>query len=197
MTPLDATTHVGRFVLVFNNVLEFAECDNLVARLASARWERHNYASPMEQTRISYDDDLYVTKDIPLSVMKRLNEIDEIAFAEYIARVGVSGWSGVGVCSNARINKYPTGTKMRKHCDHITTLFDPSNTYRGARGVPVLSAVGSLNDDYEGGQFVMWENQIIPLSKGSVLVFPSSFMFPHQVFPITNGERISWVSWAW
>lgn len=194
---LDATTHIGHFVLLFHNVLESAECDELVARLSLARWTQHAYTDPRAQTRVSHDDDLYITQAVPLSVVKRLNEIDETAFAEYAARVGVSEWSQVSVCSDARINKYPTNTRMRKHCDHITTLFDPSNSYRGAKGVPVLSAVGSLNDDYEGGQFVMWENQVIPFPKGSVLVFPSSFMFPHQVLPITKGERLSWVSWAW
>jgi predicted 2-oxoglutarate/Fe(II)-dependent dioxygenase YbiX len=145
---------------------------------------------------VSHDDDPEVSNLIPNSVATRLDEIDEIAFAEYCAHLRLDGFC-VNRCSNARVNKYLVGTRMRKHCDHITTLFDPLHTYRGEKGVPVLSAVGSLNEEYEGGQFVMWDSEIIPIAKGSVLVFPSSFMFPHEVRMVTKGERLSWVSWAW
>ena len=33
------------------------------------------------------------------------------------------------------------------------------------------------------------------LKKGSVVVFPSSYTYPHQVTPVTSGERYSVVSW--
>ena len=37
----------------------------------------------------------------------------------------------------------------------------------------------------------------IDFKKGDVLVFPSSFMFPHKVNLVKKGTRYSAISWAW
>ena len=63
------------------------------------------------------------------------------------------------------------------------------------KGIPILSIVGCLNDNYEGGEFVMWD-KIIKIPEGAVLVFPSNFMFPHKVNPVKKGVRYSFVSWV-
>ena len=81
---------------------------------------------------------------------------------------------------------------MKEHCDHIHTVFDGTK-----RGIPVLSIVGSLNEDYEGGDFIMWETEKIELPQGSIMIFPSTFMYPHKVTPVTNGTRYSYVSWTY
>tara|TARA_Y100001963_G_scaffold157276_1_gene253043 strand:- start:841 stop:1413 length:573 start_codon:yes stop_codon:yes gene_type:complete len=92
--------------------------------------------------------------------------------------------------SQVRFNKYTPGTKMREHYDHIHSLFDGK-----IKGVPILSIVGLLNDNYEGGQFMM-RGEEVKLTRGDILVFPSNFMYPHQVKDITKGIRFSFVSWA-
>ena len=79
---------------------------------------------------------------------------------------------------------------MREHYDHIHSLFDGK-----IKGVPILSIVGLLNDNYEGGQFMM-RGEEVKLTRGDILVFPSNFMYPHQVKDITKGIRFSFVSWA-
>jgi predicted 2-oxoglutarate/Fe(II)-dependent dioxygenase YbiX len=81
---------------------------------------------------------------------------------------------------------------MKEHCDHIHSLFDGER-----KGIPILSIVGLLNDDYQGGDFIMWGSKKINLKTGDVLVFPSNFLFPHRISPINNGIRYSFVSWAW
>mgnify|MGYP005990981451 CR=1 FL=1 len=60
----------------------------------------------------------------------------------------------------------------------------------------------NLNDDYEGGDFIFFnpvkKNEIIhreKLKKGSLLFFPSNFLYAHSVEPITKGTRYSIVSW--
>ena len=53
-----------------------------------------------------------------------------------------------------------------------------------------------LNEDYEGGDFTFFkETKIYKLKKGDVLVFPSSFMFPHGVQKITKGTRYQLLTW--
>jgi predicted 2-oxoglutarate/Fe(II)-dependent dioxygenase YbiX len=44
---------------------------------------------------------------------------------------------------------------------------------------------------------VMFEDTHIPLPAGSVIVFPSVFLYPHRVEPVVEGIRYSLVSWAW
>ena len=35
------------------------------------------------------------------------------------------------------------------------------------------------------------------LETGDIIIFPSIFLFPHEVTTVTKGRRHSWVSWAW
>ena len=51
-----------------------------------------------------------------------------------------------------------------------------------------------LNDSYDGGEFVLCGE---PLEKkqGSAVVFPSNFMYPHEVKEVTDGKRFSVMTW--
>lgn len=53
-----------------------------------------------------------------------------------------------------------------------------------------------LNEEYEGGEFTFFEDSLIyPLKKGDVIMFPSSFMFPHSVKKIIKGTRYQLILW--
>jgi predicted 2-oxoglutarate/Fe(II)-dependent dioxygenase YbiX len=53
-----------------------------------------------------------------------------------------------------------------------------------------------LNDDFEGGEFAFFNREIkYKLEKGDALMFPSNFMYPHEVMPVTKGTRYSIVTW--
>ena len=84
--------------------------------------------------------------------------------------------------------KYSVGGKYEIHIDHFTSV---------ARH---LSIIINLNDDYEGGDLIFTdqkEKEIkrLKLGKGSIVFFPSNFMYPHGIQPITKGTRYSIVSW--
>ena len=84
--------------------------------------------------------------------------------------------------------KYSPGQKYEIHTDHYNT--SPRH----------LSIIINLNDDYEGGDLIFTdqrEKEIkrLKLGKGSVVFFPSNFMYPHGIQPITKGTRYSIVSW--
>ena len=62
----------------------------------------------------------------------------------------------------------------------------------------VLSISLLLNDNYDGGDFKFFEGSdtfIIPKKKGTAVVFPSNFCFPHAVLPVSNGNRHSIITW--
>jgi len=84
--------------------------------------------------------------------------------------------------------KYNVGGKYETHTDHGTT----TNRH--------LSIIINLNDNYEGGDLVFTDQQYkevkrLKLGKGSIVFFPSNFMYPHSIQPITKGTRYSIVAW--
>jgi predicted alpha-1,6-mannanase (GH76 family) len=100
-----------------------------------------------------------------------------------------SSWNGY---TEIRFNKYSENTKMAEHCDHIQSMFEGKN-----RGIPTLSVLGILNDDYKGGEFIMFQDEEIKFKKGDLLIFPSIFLYPHKVEPVKKGTRYSFISWVW
>jgi predicted 2-oxoglutarate/Fe(II)-dependent dioxygenase YbiX len=94
--------------------------------------------------------------------------------------------------SAIRFNRYSPGQIMRQHHDHIHSIFDGNE-----KGIPVLSFILNLNDDYEGADLFFWEDYKVPLGKGDIIMFPSLFLFPHGVTEATKGRRFSAVSWGW
>jgi len=87
--------------------------------------------------------------------------------------------------------KYETGGHYIYHVDHA------ANTPR------TLSAVLLLNNDYEGGE-LCFANPIdherylkVDVIPGRLIVWPSNFLYPHAVTPLTKGRRYSIVSWAY
>jgi len=60
----------------------------------------------------------------------------------------------------------------------------------------LVTASVHLNDDYEGGEFTFFDRRLkYRLNTGDVLMFPSTFMYPHEVMPVTSGTRYSIVTW--
>ena len=59
-----------------------------------------------------------------------------------------------------------------------------------------VSCSFALNDDYEGGEFMFFDRELVyNLKKGSCIMFPSNFMYPHEIMPVTSGTRYSIVTW--
>ena len=64
-----------------------------------------------------------------------------------------------------------------------------------------MSCILLLNNDYEGGNLCFrnpdgsgeWEVEVKP---NRMIIWPSNFLFPHTVKPVTKGTRYSVVAWA-
>ena len=79
---------------------------------------------------------------------------------------------------------------------HTSTTLFTTDEDPEPKGVPILSIVGLLNNDFTGGEFIIGE-KTINLNQGDIVMFPSNFIYPHRVATINNGERYSFVSWVW
>jgi predicted 2-oxoglutarate/Fe(II)-dependent dioxygenase YbiX len=59
-----------------------------------------------------------------------------------------------------------------------------------------LSCSFVLNDGFLGGEFSFFSGKsTYKIPKGGAIMFPSNFMFPHQVLPIKTGTRYSVITW--
>lgn len=84
--------------------------------------------------------------------------------------------------------KYSKGCKFETHTDNY------NNFSRN------LSVIINLNDKYKGGDLVFTDQKKeeikrFKLTKGTIVFFPSNFMYPHKIEPITEGTRYSIVAW--
>ncbi len=175
---------------IYENYFDTEFCKKIIESLKTVEWGLHRYYT-QEGTHISTNTDLSVSYDsIPES-----NEMHHATwnlldhYQKTLNFPWFRGWHGM---TAIRFNKYDQSTNMMPHCDHIHDLFDGER-----KGIPIISIVGVLNDDYQGGEFTMWDDQKINLPQGTVMIFPSNFLYPHQVKPIISGTRYSFVQWMW
>lgn len=181
------------YVRVYDNFLEKDFCKELVENLKLANWVDHKYYDPTTQRHWQSDHELSMCFDASPQHTKYIEDNLWFILEKYVIHdLNEFSWfKSWQKYSHIRYNKYEQHTKMDRHCDHIVTLFENKNS-----GIPILSMVGLLNDDFEGGDFIMWGDTKIELTAGSVIVFPSNFLYPHEVTSVTSGNRFSFVSWA-
>lgn len=79
--------------------------------------------------------------------------------------------------------KYGPGQHFQEHTDH------------GFSYNCVVSMVGYVNDNYEGGEiFFRMQGIEIKPKAGDLFVFPSNFMYPHRAMPVHSGTKYSIVT---
>jgi len=186
--------NLSDYIKVYHNHIDDGICKQTIDELNAAVWHEHTFDNYDNKTKIklsgnqelstSYDN--VSTKDV---LMKQIWE----GLNQYIIKdfhfSWLDGWNGF---TPLRFNQYKENKKMAEHCDHI--IINEAGT---RKGIPVLSIIGSLNDDYEGGEFIMFQDEEIKLKQGDLMIFPSVFLYPHRVEPVTKGVRNTFVSWAW
>jgi predicted 2-oxoglutarate/Fe(II)-dependent dioxygenase YbiX len=190
---INKNTTLGHYIKIIPEILSNEECDYGFDILLKSQWKKHKFNNEAKKITYSYEDDLEInygqdnleTKNFTNLIMGKIYNV-LLLYSDYS---NLGGWNGY---SAVKYNKYSVNTCMHRHWDSIYTLFDGQR-----RGVPAVSIVGSLNDNYVGGEFIMFDDTIIKIPKGGVLVFPSSFMFWHEVKPVIDGIRMTFVSWAW
>lgn len=187
------TDDLKHYIYKVNNFLSDEVCDQTVKEMDNVNFQEHQFYNSVKKqfhTRsgsqeLSMSWDNVSTKPIIMeklwhTLKSCLNYYDMHWFKE---------WAGY---TNIRFNKYAENKKMALHCDHIKSMFDGER-----KGNPTLSMLGTLNDDYEGGEFIMFDNYEIKFKKGDLIIFPSNFLYPHKVEPVKKGTRYTYISWVW
>ena len=95
-----------------------------------------------------------------------------------------------------QIAKYEVGDHYKPHLDSIGTQStrwiakDNPHLHNKTRKIS-MSLI--LNDDYEGGDLILFSTRISKQETGSMIFFPS--FLSHEVTPVTKGTRYSLVMW--
>ena len=184
---------VNDYIFV-TNVIPEDLCESLIDECNKKQWKKHtwnNYATG------TFESEPTKELDVMPCTQEQQNKITPHlikALEDYQIKYSVPGdktearW--LTKFSPIRFNKYPIGTMMRKHYDHIHSIFDGK-----MKGIPIISIVAQLNEDYEGAEFYC-RGREIKLKTGDILLFPSNFMYSHEVKETKKGVRYSFVSWA-
>ena len=102
----------------------------------------------------------------------------------------------ISSAENYQIGKYEVGDFYKNHIDGIgtegTKMIDPKNPNLDNKTRKMSMSV-NLNDDYEGGDLILYDCDPIKQKTGNATFFPS--FLPHEVTPVTKGTRYSLVMW--
>jgi len=185
------------FIYINKSIIPEDLCENIILSQNDFSWTKHEWYNKNTDTSTSH-----VNKELDVCFLQ--NEFSNLLF--HYVTVSFENYFQISKkfnldniftnmitsCSSPRLNRYTPNTLMEPHFDHIHSLFDGDR-----KGIPVLSLVGLLNNDYIGGEFIFFNNYELNLQKGDIVVFPSCFLFPHRVNEIKEGTRYSFVSWGW
>ena len=179
---------LNQWIGYYENVVPDKLCDDIISytienkELTPSTYSTHDRTNPKSPQRVFMDDvwfrfgeDKYYEemKEHTLSVLSIYQKVHKIVCQRY---------------TDFRVNRYRSGGFMSEHIDNI------HHSHGQQYGYPHLSVLLFLNEDYKGGEFVVADNQY-ETSKGSAIIFPSNFMFPHKVNKIEYGIRWSVISW--
>ena len=185
---MSSNQQISDYIYYYPQVLGPTACDNLIAHYNKdtfMRWKTSTFStntknlgtSKVEMKEFWIGPNMFGYQTIKQGFETAVNDYikahNKIKIQEY---------------THFRINCYETGGFMKEHIDNI------HHSHGQKQGYPHLTSLIFLNDDYEGGEFTLC-GENLDKDKGSAVVFPSNFMFPHEVKKVTSGVRYSIMTW--
>tara|TARA_R100000900_G_scaffold13800_1_gene12649 strand:+ start:94 stop:669 length:576 start_codon:yes stop_codon:yes gene_type:complete len=182
------------YIKKFKNVIPDDVCKKTIEELSleNIKFRPRSFYNQSTNTEVfSGEKELDVTNFTPTNSQIYMDKIYE-NLNKYMKHVNLpyyNSWSGY---TSIQWNRFNKNKKISEHCDHVSSMFDGE-----IKGIPTLSCLGSLNNDYEGGKLFFLGDEPFEFERGDLIIFPSNFLFPHRVEPVTNGVRWSYISWVW
>jgi hypothetical protein len=197
---MEINCDLRNYIKLFENVISNQTSKNL---LRICKESEHFREAKVQMPSLAGGTNPVVNKDIRNTFnwglqntsAKTLTEAHWTNFLHFIFNQSIRRYGqAINIDVNFRVNdiqilKYNVGGFYKFHVDH-------------AEDIPrTFSCILFLNDDYEGGDLIFRfpgfnREYKINKKKNSLIVWPSNFLFPHSVTPVTKGERYSVVSWA-
>lgn len=180
------------YVRVYPNFLTESQSQIIISESEKLDWKLHAWGEYINGSPSpTPNEDFYrvnVNRSFKINLL--LNQAINHALSLYTHEL--DGNCQINGISHIQLNRYDAGTRMHKHVDHIYSCFDGEK-----RGIPVLTILGLLHSNFKGGEFTICNNYVPEYNCGDIIIFPSLFLYPHEVATVTEGQRFSFVAWAY
>jgi predicted 2-oxoglutarate/Fe(II)-dependent dioxygenase YbiX len=180
---------INDYIVVFENVVTDALCDAILEEYANTNeWLDTHIKGGVDKNVRSAQTILMSTEEVILRNEKARRKLDRYVFAS--AGLAIKKYNekfnGAHIEEDTGYEflRYETGQFYTEHTDSFM-------------GSPrAVSCSFALNDDYGGGEFGFFGRELsIKAPKGAAVLFPSNFMYPHEILPVTKGTRYSIITW--
>lgn len=188
-----ATSQLKDYIQIFENVLPHKLCDEII--------DEYRDCTFLQNARVGTEGILDKSQRNVLSILisdanvinhnfERRRKIDTEIYERM--RIAIENYRTIYPFVNIvedsgyTFLKYEVGNLYKQHTD--TFKQEPR----------LVSCSIALNDidEYEGGEFAFFDRELkYKIKKGSVLMFPSTFMYPHEIMPVTKGTRYAIITW--
>ena len=178
---------LNQWIGYYENVVPDELCDDIISytieskELTPSTYSSHDRTSSKSLQMVVMDDVWFLGEDKYYEEMKE-HTLSVLSIYQKVHKIVCQRYT------DFRVNRYRSGGFMSEHIDNI------HHSHGQQYGYPHLSVLLFLNEDYKGGEFVVADDQY-KTKKGSAIIFPSNFMFPHKVNKIEYGIRWSVISW--
>jgi len=186
---------IKNFIKIYDDAISYTTLSNII---------RFANVSKFQETQVGADEtarvDFNIRKTFTLPLTQNNNSLTNVHWANLLANVirnyllkyqqdlNILDYSFKQI-SNIEILKYQNTGFYTWHVDHFADI------------PRTMSCILLLNNDYEGGNLCFrnpdgsgeWEVEVRP---NRMIVWPSIFLYPHTVKPVTKGTRYSVVAWA-
>jgi predicted 2-oxoglutarate/Fe(II)-dependent dioxygenase YbiX len=186
---------IKNFIKIYDEVLKPETLNNLLRFVKTLNFEK---AGIVRNQKIETNFDIRKTYNYDLDNKK--NSFTEIHWFCFLLK-----------CFTDKLNSYPQDIKIIDYTfnnllnisvlKYENTGFFKWHTDHVSNIPRTMSCIFILNDEFEGGNLCFrnpdgseeWEVETKP---NKMIIWPSNFLFPHTVKPVTKGTRYSIVAWA-
>ena len=183
-------SNLDEYIRVYDNILTEEQCDKILSEYGdSSDWYEAMVGQAEVKNNVRNCECIHISvKDIINKNYDRRKEIDSIVFE----RAGFAAQQYIEEFPMCTISTDSGYDLLRYHAGGFYTIH--TDNYKDRPRTVAMSLM--LSDDYEGGEFAFFDREtILKPSKGSVVIFPANFMYPHEIMPVLSGTRYSIITW--
>ena len=186
---------IKNFIKIYDKVLPWNAVSNLIRFANSSSFEETKIGGGIDSKT-----DFNVRRTFTLPMSNTDNSMTKAHWANLLYSFFYKNLNQYKIDSNIldyqfkdimdiEILKYENTGFYTWHVDHFADI------------PRTMSCILLLNNDYEGGNLCFrnpdgsgeWEVEVKP---NRMIIWPSIFLYPHTVKPVTKGKRYSVVAWA-
>jgi predicted 2-oxoglutarate/Fe(II)-dependent dioxygenase YbiX len=188
--PPTGTRSLEDFIITVDSVVPDELCDRIIKEYTDCDfWTSSRVGDGNINDKIRNCDIINISEEVVINknfdIRKKIDEeLFECASKTLSAYRNIFPEIGAEIDTGYSLLRYKEGQFYVQHTDSF------KSQQRS------LSCSFLLNSDFEGGEFAFFDREMIfCLDKGSSILFPSNFMFPHEIMPVTSGTRYSIITW--